>query len=471
MSALDLKVKTEPRPSSRLAVKVEIPAERCKASYEEAISRLSSSIKLPGFRKGKVPKAVLIQQIGQVRIRATALENLIDGVWREVLEQDSIKPLCEPNLDGGFEELLEAFEPNKDLSLTLETDIAPKPKLKSSKGLKAEAEAVSFNPEQIDELIEQSRKQLATLVPVENRKAASGDLAVVNFKGTFKDDGSEIEGGSSESMDVELEKGQMIPGFIEGVIGMAVNEEKTVTCKFPDDYSSEVARGREANFLIKIKEIKTRELPALDDAFAKQASDKSNMAELRQELEERLKKDASQRHQNNRDQALLKALVEQLEVDLPETLIQQEVRNLIEQTASNLSQQGVDVKSMFTAELVKSLMESSREEAKDNLRRNLALQALAETEDLAISQDAIETKCLEVKQELANVENIDTEKLKEVVSNDLLQEKLLEWLEENNTIIDKPSPKESEKPVKSTQKEKRPKQAKEEKSSKQKPKN
>ncbi len=434
MSALALKVATESRPSSRLAVKIEIPAKRCEASYEEAISRLSRSINLPGFRKGKIPRAVLLQQLGAIRIRATALESLVDGVWREAIDQAAIKPLCEPELPEGFEALLEKFQENKDLEITLETDVAPCPTLKTTKGLKAEAEPIKFDPSKIDELIEDSRKQLATLIPVEERAAAIGDVAVISFQGKFSDDGSEIEGGSSESMDLDLEKGRMIPGFIEGIIGMTIKEEKTVLCQFPKEYSNELARGREANFNITLKELKARELPALDDAFAKQASDKETLKDLHKDLEERLKQDAEQRDKDNRQQALLQALVEQLEVELPETMIQQEVRNLVEQTASNFAQQGMDVKSMFTPELVKSLMESSREEAKENLRKNLALQALAESEKLTINDEELEKKYKEVQKELSSSKNIDLEKLREAVKNDLLQEKLLKWLEENNEV-------------------------------------
>ena len=140
MSATALQVKTTQKPNSRLAVEVAVPAERCQANYEAAVTRLSRTINLPGFRKGKVPRAVLLQQIGPVRIRATALESLVDAVWREVLEQESIEPLCEPELSGGFDALLESFQPSEALTLTLETDVTPTPKLKATKGLQAEAE-------------------------------------------------------------------------------------------------------------------------------------------------------------------------------------------------------------------------------------------------------------------------------------------------------------------------------------------
>ena len=437
MSATALQVKTTQKPNSRLAVEVAVPAERCQANYEAAVTRLSRTINLPGFRKGKVPRAVLLQQIGLVRIRATALESLVDAVWREVLEQESIEPLCEPELSGGFDALLESFEPGEALTLTLETDVTPTPKLKATKGLQAEAEVVTFDPSKVDELIEQSRKQLATLVPVESRPAAIGDIAVVSFSGTYDDDGSAIEGGSSESMDVDLEDGQMIPGFVEGIIGMSLGGEKTVDCHFPDDYSKEDARGRKASFVINLKELKTRELPDLDDAFAQQSSDKATLEELRSDLEQRLKEDAKRRDRSNRHDALLEALTEQLEVDLPNTLVQQEIRNLVEQTASQFAQQGMDVKSMFTPELVRSLMESSRPEAEERLRRSLALTALAESEDLKIEESEISAKVKEVSRELSGERDIDPARLRQAVSDDLLKDKLLDWLEDNSTITEK----------------------------------
>ncbi len=444
MTAVALKVKTDPRPSSRLAVEVEVPADRCQASYDSALAKLSRTVNLPGFRKGKVPKAVLLQQIGPMRIRATALESLVDQVWREAIKQEAIESLGQPDLTEDFDKLLESFQPGQALTLCLETDVAPSPKLKNTKGLKAEAEPVTFDPSRIDELIEQSRKQLATLVPIENRPAAQGDVAVVSFKGSFSDDGSEIEGGSADSMDVELEDGQMIPGFIEGIIGMAIGDEKTVVCQFPDDYSNEEARGRKASFEINVKDLKTRELPDLDDAFAKQASDKETLAELRSDLEERLKDDAERRHRSNRQSALLQSLVKELEVELPETLIQEEVRNLVEQTASQFAQQGMDVKSTFTPDLVRSLMEASREEAETNLRSNLALQALASAEDLKLEDKEIETKVKEVKRELSQEKNIDPQRLRQAVSDDLLRDKLLDWLEENSTVTEKTAESEPE---------------------------
>ena len=167
MSAVALKVTTESKPGSRLSVKVTVPGTRSQASYEEAINNLSRSINLPGFRKGKVPRTVLVQQLGGVRIKATALEQLIDNAWRDAIKQESLEPISQPDLSSGFDGLLESFEPGKELTFTLEADVAPTPKLKNTKGLKAEFETVAYDASRVDAMLEDSRKQLATVEPVD----------------------------------------------------------------------------------------------------------------------------------------------------------------------------------------------------------------------------------------------------------------------------------------------------------------
>ena len=439
MSAAKLKVKTSSKPNSRIAVEVEVPADRCKNSYNEALSKLSRSISIPGFRKGKVPKAVVIQQLGVKRIQASALESLLQKIWTETLDQEGIEPLCEPELEDGFETILANFNPEKILTLKLETDIAPIPTLKKSSGLTAEVETLTFDPKKVDELIEQSRSQLATKVPVSDRAAKKGDIALVSFQGIFSDDGSEIEGGSADSIEIELEDGRMIPGFIEGVIGMNINDEKTLKCEFPKDYHQEIAKGRKAEFKVSLEDLKIKELPELNDEFAKQASDKENMTDLRADLEKRLKEDTDRKQSKNRKDSLLEALVKELEVQLPKSLIDQEIRVIVEQTAQNFAQQGIDVKSIFTPELVKSLMESSKGEAEKKLRQKLALNALAKLEKIEVSQKEINSKLKEVEADLklSKEKNIDESRLKEAITDDLLQEKLFVWLEANNTIIEK----------------------------------
>jgi trigger factor len=259
---------------------------------------------------------------------------------------------------------------------------------------------------------------------------------VISFVGTYTDNGEAIAGGSAEAMEVELEDGRMIPGFVEGIIGMKPGDSKTVACQFPEEYPQEDAAGRKASFEISLTELKGRELPALDDAFAQQASDKQTLAELRSDLENRLKEDAERRNRSNRHDALLAALVEQLEVDLPETLVQEEIVSLLEQTAGQLAQQGMDVKKLFTPQLIQSLRETSRPEAEERLKRSLALKALATAEKLEVEAAEIDAKVKELSRGFSDNSRIDPARLRQAVQEDLMRDKLMEWLESNSTVTE-----------------------------------
>ena len=431
----ELIVKTTALPQSRVALELEIPSNTCKSCVNETINSISRSAKIPGFRLGKIPKQVLIQRIGITQLHASALEKIIDKSWNQALKMESIEPLSEPELVDGFESILKIFNPEKPLKITLQTDIAPELKLKKSKGLSVEIKKSKFDPKSIDEALEKSRNQLANIIPVNNRPAKLGDIAVVSFKGIYKDSKKEIDGGSSDSMDLELEKNKMIPGFVEGIVGMKIDDNKTLTLRFPEDYSHEDSRGKEAIFEVILKDLKEKELPELNDDFAKQSGNKDSLKELKKDIEKQLKENFDKTQKNIKVEALMDALSKELDAEIPKAMIDIEVRNNIEQTAQRFAQQGMDIKSTFTPELVKSLAESTRPQAEKNVQRNLALKALSEREKITVEDEEIDQKMKEYEDEISkSPKQIDIQKLKDVVRNDLLQEKLITWLEENSAV-------------------------------------
>ena len=431
----ELIVKTTALPQSRVALELEIPSNTCKSCVNETINSISRSAKIPGFRLGKIPKQVLIQRIGITQLHASALEKIIDKSWNQALKMESIEPLSEPELVDGFESILKIFNPEKPLKITLQTDIAPELKLKKSKGLSVEIKKSKFDPKSIDEALEKSRNQLANIIPVNNRPAKLGDIAVVSFKGIYKDSKKEIDGGSSDSMDLELEKNKMIPGFVEGIVGMKIDDNKTLTLRFPEDYSHEDSRGKEAIFEVSLKDLKEKELPELNDDFAKQSGNKDSLKELKKDIEKQLKENFDKTQKNIKVEALMDALSKELDAEIPKAMIDIEVRNNIEETAQRFAQQGMDIKSTFTPELVKSLAESTRPQAEKNVQRNLALKALSEREKITVDDEEIDQKMKEYKDEISkSPKQIDIQKLKDVVRNDLLQEKLITWLEENSAV-------------------------------------
>ena len=431
-------VKTTSLPKSRIALELEIPSNTCKSCINETLNSISRSAKIPGFRLGKIPKQVLIQRIGITQLHASALEKIIDKSWNEALKMKSIEPLSEPELVDGFESLLKKFSPEKNLKLVLQTDVAPELKLKKSKGLSIEIKKNKFDPKSVDKELEKSRNQLANIIPVNNRPAQLGDIAVISFKGIYEDSKKEIDGGSSDSMDLELEKNKMIPGFVEGIVGMKIDDEKTLKLKFPKDYNHEKSRGKKAIFTINLKDLKEKELPELNDDFAKQSANKETLKELKKDIESQLRENFNNTQKNMRIEALMDALSNELDVEIPKTMIDIEVKNNIEQTAQRFAQQGLDIKSTFTPELVKSLAESSRPQAEKNVQRNLALQALSEKENIKVEDQEIDQKMKEYEEEISkSSKQIDIKRLKEIFRNDILKDKLVEWLEANSEVKEK----------------------------------
>ena len=216
---------------------------------------------------------------------------------------------------------------------------------------------------------------------------------------------------------------------------MKIDDKKTLNLKFPEDYTHEESKGKEAIFEVTLKDLKEKELPELNDDFAKQSGNKESLDDLKKDIEIQLKENFEKTQKNIKFEALMDALTKELDTEIPKSMIDLEVRNNIEQTAQRFAQQGMDIKSTFTPELVKTLAESARPQAENNVKRNLALKALSQSEDIKVSEKEVDLKMKEFEDEiLKSPKEINIEKLKNVVRNDLLKEKAIIWLEENSTI-------------------------------------
>lgn len=266
-----------------------------------------------------------------------------------------------------------------------------------------------------------------------------GDVAVADFKGYLVNEGEEqaepeeIPGASATDFQVELQPGRFIEGFVDGIVGMNPGETKEIEARFPDDYPQKELAGKAAKFTVTLKEIKEKELPELNDDFAQEISEFETLEELRSDLESRFQSEAENKTKANKQQALSDALLKLVEVELPETLVEQEVDSLLSQTAMQLSRQGIDIKKLFTQEMIPALRSRSRPEAIERLKRSLALQEVAKRESIAVEPAAVEARVKELLQQYAD-KDIDQDRLREVVEEELLTEKIMDWLEEHSTI-------------------------------------
>ncbi|MEG4286206.1 trigger factor [Microcoleus sp. A006_D1] len=433
-----MKVTQEKLPASQIGLEIEVPSEKSKQAYEQVIKQFAREVNIPGFRKGKVPRQVLLQRLGQTRLKATALENLINDSLQKALEQEKIAAIGSFELRTEFEELLEKFDPEQSLTFSAKVDVQPEVKMNQYTGLQLQAEEAKYDEAQVDEVLAKYRSDKATLIPVEGRPAQLGDVALVDFSGKFAEapEGEtpgQIPGGDAEDFQVELSENQFVPGFIQGMIGMNSGETREVSVQFPDEYSSEELAGKPAVFTITLKELKEKELPELDDDFAQEVSEFETLAELRESLEKRFKTEQENKTSSNKEKAISAALVQLIEVEIPETMLDREIDYLLNQQAMQLKNYGIDINQLFTEENIAPMRERSRPEAVERLKQSLALAEVAKLESLSVDDAELAQEVAKVRKQFPKGD-FDPIKLREFVAEDLLKQKTLKWLEEKGTI-------------------------------------
>ncbi|HEY9598801.1 MAG TPA: trigger factor [Cyanophyceae cyanobacterium] len=431
-----MKVTQEKLPASQLGLEIEIPAETTKQVYEKVVQNLARSANIPGFRKGKVPRQILLQRLGVQRIKEAALEDLVQDGLRKAIEQESIEALGNYKLISSYDQLIGQFQPGAPLTFSASVDIPPEIHLGDYGGLSVKAEETQPDPEAVDKFLEERRVEQATLIPVESRPAQMGDVAVVDYSGRFAGEGeeaTEISGAQASDFQLELGEGKFITDIVEGVVGMNPGETKEVPVTFPEDYPREDLAGKSAVFTITLKELKEKELPELDDDFAQEVSDVETIAELRESIEKQFQEKAEQETTQSKHQALLAALLERVEIDLPETMIEREVETILTQTAMQMESYGMDIRRLFNADTIPQLKERSRPDAIQRLRQSLALQEIVKRESLTAEESEIDAKVKELMQQLAGQE-VDPQRVRQVVETDLLKEKALKWLEDHASI-------------------------------------
>ncbi|MTJ12132.1 trigger factor [Anabaena sp. UHCC 0187] len=436
-----MKVTQEKLPASQIGLEIEIAPEITKQKYEQVIRNLTKTVNIPGFRKGKVPRQILVQRLGTTRVKATALEEIIQEGIEQAIKQEAITAIGQPQLRSSFDDLINSYEPGQPLIIAAAVDVVPEIKLNQYTGLEAKAEEIKYDPTQVDTVIEQQREKLGTLVPVEGRAAQIGDMAVIDFKGVIaKTEGDDpdsepkpIPGGEGTDFQVELQEDKFIPGFVLGIVGMNPGETKEVSAQFPDPYGNEELSGKAALFTITLKEIKVKELPELDDDFAQEVSDFETLEQLRASLVERYEKEAADKTKNNQQEALLTELLNHVEIDLPTTFIDQEVDAMLSQTAMKLSEQGIDVKKLFTQEIIPQLRDRSKPEAIDRLKRSLSLQEIGKRESIEVAAEEVQARVTELMTEYAD-QDLDENRLRGVVQEELLTKKIVDWLLERSSV-------------------------------------
>jgi trigger factor len=427
-----MKVTQEKLEQSRIGLQIEVTGDQTTKYYEQAIKRLSTNANIPGFRKGKIPRQVILQRVGQSQIKATALEALLEPAINEAIKQEAVPAIGNYQITSDFDELLGGYVPGQTLTFKAVVDVPPTAKLGTYTGLAIKAEEIVSDPAQVDDFIDQQRREKATTVPVVGRSAKLEDIAVVDYIGKLAD-GTEIEGAQADDFDIELSEGKFIGDLVNGIIGMSVGETRNVNVVFPADYPRQDLAAQPAIFHVVLKDLKAQELPALDDDFAKEASDFDTLVEFRASLTDRFQEQAKKSTDQNIQAAIEQALIDVVNVELPETMLERETMNILNQMANQFSQYGMDVNKLFTRETIPKMKENCRPDAINNLKQQLAIAQIAETEGIVVADEDIAAKMSEILPQLAG-QDIDENRLHSYITEDLQKEKTLAWLQERAQV-------------------------------------
>jgi trigger factor len=373
---------------SRVSVSVEVAAEEIQRSLETQARKLGREMKIPGFRTGKIPPAVVIQRVGREPILDEAVRGRLTDWYMKAVDHSGIAPVGDPDVDLG-----KLPDEGKPLTFSFEVGVRPTATLGAYRELEVPKREPAADPEVVDDQIDEMRERFARLEVVD-RPAQDGDFVVLDFVGTI--DGEPFEGGEGRDQLVEVGAGRLIPGFEEGLVGVSAGEQKTVDATFPDDYAAKHVAGKAAQFEFTVKEVKHKDLPALDDDFASDAAGYDTLDELRESIAAELLEHDAKQVENEFRAAALDAAVADATVDVPPALVTARAQELLDRMMHSLSHQGISKAQylQISGKTEEELVEESKPDAEIALRREAVLAAIIEAEKIEPSDaellDALE---------------------------------------------------------------------------------
>ncbi|MCV3315135.1 trigger factor [Pediococcus ethanolidurans] len=405
--------KWEKKSASNGELTFEISTDKIQEGLDKAFQKTRKQLNVPGFRKGRVPRQIFNQMYGEEALYEDALNIVLPEAYEAAIEETKIEPVDQPKID------VDSMEKGKAWVLKAVVTVKPDVKLGDYKGLSVAKQSHRVTSKEVDADIEKKREQQAELVLKEDKPAERGDTVTIDFAGTV--DGKPFDGGKAENYDLELGSNSFIPGFEDQLIGHKSDDKVDVKVTFPDDYNAEDLQGKEAVFAVTIHEIKTKELPELDDEFAKDVDEEvDSLEELKAKTHDELKKqkdDAAA--QAKEDEAIQKA-VDNAEVkEVPQAMIDEDVQRQLDQYLANMQQQGIDPKTYYkiTGTSEDDLKKQLADGAENRVKTNLVLEAIVEAEKIVPTADEV---AAEIK-DLASQYGMEESAVKKALSEDMLK--------------------------------------------------
>lgn len=435
-----MKVTLEKVPPSQVKFGVEIEGSHSQAVYDRLVKQLVASMQVPGFRRGKAPRELVLRQAGAENIKATVLEEIIESSAEQILaDYDKELETIGDFRIAGKDKLLAEFEIGKPFSFELLIDVHPEVTLKQHKGFHVKVKQVKPDADYADRLLHEYQVRKSTLVPVEDRPAQLGDVVTIDLEVYDPTAGKLLEEFTETDLQIDLDPKNFLPTVVAALVGAKVGDEVEAIATIPESICPPELLGKELRYIAILKDLKMRELPPLDDEFAKSISQKQTIAELRAYLEQQAIAEAEAETAKNTKIAVLDALVAQMEVEIPLSILQGEVKLIMQQRLEELQERlGEEALKnlMNNRQIVNHFMRSVEPEALLRVKRSLALDKVAKLENITVPEAELQTAIEKNRSELAQPPSTPEEEsaLRMLVMSYLVVEKTIDWLIANSTI-------------------------------------
>ena len=416
--------------TNELKLTFNVPAETFDAGMKKVYAKTAKYFNIPGFRKGKAPMALVEKTYGSEIFYEDTFNEIVPEIFEKEIEENKLEIVSKPEID------IVQIGKGKELIFTAVVQTKPEVKLGKYKGIELDKVEYKVMAKDVNKELEAMAEKNARLVSVENEAVKEKDIAVIDFEGFV--DGVAFEGGKAENHELEIGSKTFIPGFEDQIIGMKVDEEKDINVKFPEEYFSKELAGKDATFKVKLHEIKRKELPQLDDEFAKDVSEFDTLKELKASIKEKLEKENENKVKYETEENAIKAVCDATDIEIPSGMVETEIDNMLKDIETRLSYQGLNMKQylQMVGKTEEDMRKEYEEQAKTSVKSRLVLDAIVKAEKLEASIDEISEKIKEMADNYGRkVEDLENnEHLVNYIKENMAAEKAIKFVVDNAKI-------------------------------------
>ena len=425
-----MNVKVEKKENSKVEIEFTMDKKQFEEELEKAYKQNAKKFKVPGFRAGMVPRAIVEQTYGESVLYEFVIENTVDDAYRTAVVENNLEIVSRPELD------IKQIGKDKDFIFVVNVCVKPEATVKDYKGIEVKKVSTRVTKKDVDAELEKIREKNARIVTVEDRELKNGDISIIDFEGFT--DGKAFEGGKAENFELTIGSGQFIPGFEDQMIGMKVNEERDINVKFPEEYHVKDLAGKDATFKVKLHEIKEKVLPEIDDEFAKDVSEFDTLNDLKTSIKEKKQAQNDDRAKHETESLAIEAVSNNTPIDIPSGMIETEIDAMIRDLEQQLSYQGINLDQYLHMinKTRKEIEDNYKEQAEKNVKSRLVLEAIIKEEKLEASDDEVSAKIKEMATNYGRKEEElnKNEALKEYLANNIKTEKAIDLIVKNAKI-------------------------------------